>query len=426
MGIAIRAENVSKSYTISHQQQPYLLLRDVMASGARNFARGALDVIRGRNRARSSAQEEFWALKGIDLEVNDGERIGIIGRNGAGKSTLLKILSRTTEPTTGEIRIRGRIASLLEVGTGFHPELTGRENVFLNAAILGMTRQEIHRRFDEIVAFAEVERFLDTPVKRYSSGMYVRLAFAVAAHLDPEILIIDEVLSVGDAQFQKKCLGRMEQVGREGRTVIFVSHSMQTVLSLCSRGILLDGGRIVAAGSAHDAVTAYRELGASNQIDRTWLLPGQAPGNEWIRLRSACIRPASTVASGQLTIRTPFCVEVVYDANLRAEAFFLGVRVRTDYGDIIFASGSIPMPIEPGTYHSECTVPGDLLNDGVYVVDVSFARDGTVPLFRAEELLSFEIHDVERASGAWLGKIPGAVRPRLKWETERLSVSAPA
>jgi lipopolysaccharide transport system ATP-binding protein len=355
------------------------------------------------------------------MEVNEGERVAIIGRNGAGKSTLLKILSRITEPTTGEIRIRGRVASLLEVGTGFHPELTGRENIFLNAAVLGMPQREVRRRFDEIVAFAEVEQFLDTPVKHYSSGMYTRLAFAVAAHLEPDILIVDEVLAVGDAQFQKKCLGRMEQTTKEGRTVLFVSHNMQMVLSLCNRGILLDHGRVAASGSAEDVVTAYREMGTSNQIERTWNNAEQALGNESIKLRSARLHISGASSNNQVTIRTAFSVKVVYDANVQADAFYLGVRLRTVYGDIIFGSGSPPMPICPGTYRSECFVPGDLLNEGLYVVDVGFVRDGTILLFRAEDLLTFEVHDVERVLGGWLGRIPGAVRPKLHWETEKVS-----
>jgi lipopolysaccharide transport system ATP-binding protein len=422
MSIAIAARNVSKSYMIRHEQrEPYVTVRDVLAAGAKDLMRRTRGVLRGSQRPELASREEFWALKSIDMEVSDGERVAIIGRNGAGKSTLLKILSRITEPTTGEIRIHGRVASLLEVGTGFHPELTGRENIFLNAAVLGMTRREVHRRFDEIVAFAEVERFLDTPVKHYSSGMYMRLAFSVAAHLEPEILIVDEVLSVGDAQFQKKCLGRMEHTAKEGRTVLFVSHNLQTVLSLCNRGILLDQGRVAASGSVQDVVAAYRELGTSNQIERTWNAAEQAPGNDFIKLRSARLRLASGSAANQLTIRTPFSVEVVYDIGARADAFYLGVSLRSVYGEIVFASGSPPMPIGPGTYRSECFVPGDLLNDGVYVVDVGFVRDAAIPLFRAEDLLTFEVHDVERAAGGWLGRIPGAVRPKLRWETETVS-----
>jgi len=260
MNAVIKAENLGKKYIIGHQRQPrYQTLRDTMT----HTARGVWQRIRhplSPNR-ESVDLEELWALKDINFEVQQGERVGIIGRNGAGKSTLLKVLSRITEPTTGKVRIKGRVSSLLEVGTGFHPELTGRENIFLNGAILGMTRQEVKRKFDEIIAFAELEKFLDTPVKRYSSGMYVRLAFAVAAHLEPEILIVDEVLAVGDAAFQKKCFGRMESVAQEGRTVLFVSHNMTVVQVLCDRSILLDSGQITEDGSTPLVIQKYLVVG---------------------------------------------------------------------------------------------------------------------------------------------------------------------
>jgi homopolymeric O-antigen transport system ATP-binding protein len=257
--IVIRAEGLGKKYVIGHEaeRERYVALRDVIARGARNAWRMAADMVKGRVVVPGDTVEEFWALKDVSFEVKRGEVLGIIGRNGAGKSTLLKVLSRITEPTKGRACIRGRVASLLEVGTGFHPELTGRENIFLNGAILGMTRTEIRRKFDEIVAFAEVEKFLDTPVKRYSSGMYVRLAFAVAAHLEPEILVVDEVLSVGDAEFQKKCLGKMEDVAGHGRTVLFVSHNMAAVQALCQRSIQLASGHVIADADTHDVVVNY-------------------------------------------------------------------------------------------------------------------------------------------------------------------------
>ncbi|ANV84727.1 polysaccharide/polyol phosphate ABC transporter ATP-binding protein [Picosynechococcus sp. PCC 7003] len=254
----IRVENLGKKYIIGHQQQRerYTALRDVLT----NSAKGLAKRFNPRARVVNPNFEEFWALKDVSFEVKRGDRIGIIGRNGAGKSTLLKILSRITEPTEGRVSIKGRVASLLEVGTGFHPELTGRENIYLNGAILGMSKREIRRKFDEIVAFAEIERFLDTPVKRYSSGMYVRLAFAVAAHLEPEILIVDEVLAVGDAQFQKKCLGKMENVGKEGRTVLFVSHNMGAIKSLCDRSIVLRNGKIIYSGNISEGINQYNSV----------------------------------------------------------------------------------------------------------------------------------------------------------------------
>jgi lipopolysaccharide transport system ATP-binding protein len=314
MNTVIKVENLSKKYIISHQRQErYTALRDVMAKGfKRMFNRGIVQVWKRHSssstnqqfndltsaslssstaqqfngltikQSSSSTTEEFWALKDINFEVKRGERVGIIGRNGAGKTTLLKLLSRITEPTTGRITLKGRVASLLEVGTGFHPELTGRENIFLNGAILGMSKVEIKKKFDEIVDFAEIEKFLDTPVKRYSSGMYVRLAFAVAAHLEPEILIVDEVLAVGDAQFQKKCLGKMEDVSaKEGRTVLFVSHNMGVIGSLCNSGLLLDKGKIIAAGTAADTIRNY-ELMALNSFSDKDLPPGTLYSNNAI------------------------------------------------------------------------------------------------------------------------------------------------
>jgi lipopolysaccharide transport system ATP-binding protein len=259
--IVIRAEGLGKKYLIGHQaeRERYTALRDVIARSARGLVRSAADMLRGRSLVAGDAVEEFWALRDVSFEVKRGEVVGIIGRNGAGKSTLLKVLSRITEPSAGRVIVTGRVASLLEVGTGFHPELTGRENIFLNGAILGMTRSEIRRKFDEIVAFAEIERFLDTPVKRYSSGMYVRLAFAVAAHLEPEILIVDEVLAVGDAEFQRKCLGKMGEVASAGRTVLLVSHNLAAVSALCGRGLLLEGGRLVLLGSAQEIIERYAD-----------------------------------------------------------------------------------------------------------------------------------------------------------------------
>jgi lipopolysaccharide transport system ATP-binding protein len=264
----VRVENLSKKYIIGHQRQErYTTLRDSISNGAKGLLK---PFQRGKSQGADPSSEEFWALKDVSFEIKQGDRVGIIGRNGAGKSTLLKILSRITEPTNGSIRIKGRVASLLEVGTGFHPELTGRENVYLNGAILGMGKIEIQRKFDEIVAFAEVAKFLDTPVKRYSSGMYVRLAFAVAAHLEPEILIVDEVLAVGDAQFQKKCLGKMEDVGKEGRTVLFVSHNMSAIQSLCDRCIVLQSGKLIADDKSAAAVQIYlQDTKISNSFNRS-------------------------------------------------------------------------------------------------------------------------------------------------------------
>jgi ABC-type polysaccharide/polyol phosphate transport system ATPase subunit len=279
--IAISIENLSKRYLVGHQARPSgesSTLRDMIVREAQGFARKTIDVIRGRQIVQGDEVEEFWALKNVTFDVKQGEVVGIIGRNGAGKSTLLKILSRITDPTEGEVLLHGRVASLLEVGTGFHQELTGRENIFLNGAILGMTRQEVRKKFEEIVAFAEVEKFLDTPVKHYSSGMYVRLAFAVAAHLEPEILIVDEVLAVGDAEFQKKCLGKMREVSAGlGRTVLFVSHNMAAVSALCERAFLLEQGRLVESGSPDLVLRSYQQR-------------FQTAGNEDFRMVTSALR----------------------------------------------------------------------------------------------------------------------------------------
>ena len=285
--VVIKAEGLGKKYTIGHQNQTdrYMALRDVLMQNAKSLWNKTKDLVTGKPLIQGDTLEEVWALRDVSFEVRRGEAVGIIGRNGAGKSTLLKVLSRITEPTAGRITIKGRVASLLEVGTGFHPELTGRENINLNGTILGMTRSEIKRKFDEIVAFAEIEKYLDTPVKRYSSGMYVRLAFAVAAHLEPEILVVDEVLAVGDAQFQKKCLGKMGDVNKEGRTVLFVSHNIGAIKSLCSKGLLLVTGCLEESGDINNVVSKY--LSTSNNFTGCikWT-EADAPGDQDLKLIS--------------------------------------------------------------------------------------------------------------------------------------------
>jgi lipopolysaccharide transport system ATP-binding protein len=292
--VVIRAHGLGKKYYIGHEKRErYIALRDVLAKTARGLARSAMDMARGRQLIAGDEIEEFWALRDVSFEVSRGDVVGVIGRNGAGKSTLLKILSRITEPSEGRVEIKGRVASLLEVGTGFHPELTGRENIYLNGAILGMNRAEIRRKFDEIVEFAEVEKFLDTPVKHYSSGMYVRLAFAVAAHLEPEILVVDEVLAVGDAEFRQKCLGKMRQVSTEsGRTCLFVSHNLSAILSICNKGILLQSGGILSAGQADQVCALYRAAPKTSRkrVGGSWLLD--------IGLRDSEEAPADSIVEG--------------------------------------------------------------------------------------------------------------------------------
>ena len=284
MTIAIKIENLSKQYELRHQKRErYVSLRDVITNKAKSAIKGMRDFGNTKSISDDLTRETFWALKDINLDIKQGDRIGIIGRNGAGKSTLLKLLSRIVEPTSGRISIKGRMSSLLEVGTGFHPELTGRENVYLNGAILGMRHYEIKRKFDEIVAFADVEKFLDTPVKHYSSGMYMRLAFSVAAHLDPEILVVDEVLAVGDAQFQKKCIGKMKEVGSEGRTILFVSHNMNAVEQLCTRGVALDKGLVVANTSDMRELVKGYLFDPNMQHSTRWVNDGSEYDNKWFK-----------------------------------------------------------------------------------------------------------------------------------------------
>lgn len=333
--IVIKVENLSKRYIIGHQKQErYTALRDVIS----DKVRGIGNIFNFRSQQKDEAFEDFWALKDVSFEIKQGDRVGIIGRNGAGKSTLLKILSRITEPTSGKISIKGRVASLLEVGTGFHPELTGRENIYLNGAILGMDRYEIKKKFDEIVDFAEVEKFLDTPVKRYSSGMYVRLAFAVAAHLEPEILIVDEVLAVGDAQFQKKCLGKMEDVAhKEGRTVIFVSHNMGAIKSLCHNCIWLESGILKVYGSTQSVVSDYMNLSinfdGSNQIS-----PNQhIKGNANIIIEKVTVLNTEGLVQSAFLIGETFGINLTYKVHFSSECSFW-IFVSSVEGNVIFSS----------------------------------------------------------------------------------------
>ena len=410
----IRAERLGKKYLIDHQgeRELYDTLRDLIATSAR---RSAMSLFRKRPVLRNN-QQEFWALKDINFEIRQGEVVGIIGRNGAGKSTLLKVLSRIAEPSEGRVEIDGRVASLLEVGTGFHPELTGRENIFLNGAILGMKRAEIARKFDEIVAFAEVETFIDTPVKRYSSGMYVRLAFAVAAHLEPEILLVDEVLAVGDASFQKKCLGKIGQVSRDGRTILFVSHNMAAIRALCHRAILIRDGTVAASGRVADVAEEY--LSANGQVEsrREWFDRGAAPGNESIRI--CYIRATPADADAEITIDTGVQIEIgfenftpninlgctVYVTNREAVLLFeSGYRISTDYDS------------RCGFYETKATIPGHLLNAGLYSLDVVFGKDQRYVLFRLDNAVSFAVEHTATGRGSNMGIAPGVIRPRLDW-----------
>lgn len=410
---AIRVQSLSKEYVIGGRRRPQETIREMLtatlASPFRKYRRLS---------GEAAKEERFFALQDVSFDVAPGEVVGIIGKNGAGKTTLLKILSRITEPTAGRIVLTGRTSSLLEVGTGFHPELTGRENIFLNGALLGMSREEIRKKFDAIVDFAEIERFLDTAVKHYSSGMYVRLAFAVAAHLEPEILFMDEVLAVGDARFQRKCLGRMDEIGKGGRTILVVSHNMQVIQSLCSRAIWLDDGKIEYDGAARAAVVAYSQSHLKAVADQSWPDQGSAPGNEAVRLLRARVVPDVGNPGDPLTVKTPFRMEFTFRLLVPESIFFVGMHFRSLDGDIIFRSAGAPGAAGEGIYRSACHVPGDLLNNGKYTLVLYFMRDGNVVLYKMDSPLVFEIFDTEKEPGHFLGDVPGAVRPSLKWDLE--------
>jgi lipopolysaccharide transport system ATP-binding protein len=423
---AIRVTNLGKKFRIGSKQESYRSLRDALSEAAWRPVR-ALQSVRRRGNSNGHDQapnDTIWALKDVSFEVKRGEIIGVIGGNGAGKSTLLKVLSRIMEPSEGHAAIYGRVASLLEVGTGFHPELTGRENIYLNGAILGMRRTEIARNFDEIVAFAEVERFIDTPVKRYSSGMYLRLAFAVSAHLEPENLLVDEVLAVGDASFQKKCLGKMGTVAHQGRTVIFVSHNMVAVQSLCERVLWMRDGRIVEIGPTGRVISNYMQAAFSPLTERMWEDIATAPGNERVRVRSVRVRPLHGSPADPLTVRTPLALEFEY-WNLQPGAYLnLSLHVFNEQNIMVF--NAVPAneptwqghPFPVGLFRDVCFIPADLLNDGTYTIELLVVQDDTVVIYRHEDILMFEVHDTPDMRGAWFGKWAGAVRPSFEWSTE--------
>ena len=425
MSTVIKVENLGKKYIIGHQKQRYRqTLRDAMT----HSVRGLWQHIRHPllpNR-ESVELEEFWALKDINFEVQEGERIGIIGCNGAGKSTLLKVLSRITEPTTGRVRIKGRVSSLLEVGTGFHPELTGRENVFLNGAILGMSRQEIKGKFDEIIAFAEVEQFLDTPVKRYSSGMYVRLAFAVAAHLEPEILIVDEVLSVGDARFQKKCLGKMNDVAKEGRTVLFVSHNLAAVQNLCGTTLLLEDGQITERGQASQVVQRYLSNG-SNGTRSVWRAEESesADGNEiYEPLSLALVDSNRESIEEKVTRDKEVFVEIVFDLLEPDELLMLGVSIFNDQGELLFRSLHTDGPrsewpvLEKGRNVLRMRLPVEYMNAGDYrvVLDGSLYRKKWLNNPHSMDIsVGFSIGPPLSRSPYWISNRGVLIAPGVRW-----------
>jgi lipopolysaccharide transport system ATP-binding protein len=417
--VVIKAENLGKMYTIGHQVENgrYVALRDVLMQNARTLWSKTKDLATGKPIIQGDTMEEVWALKDVSFEIKRGEAMGIIGRNGAGKSTLLKILSRITEPSTGRVTIKGRVASLLEVGTGFHPELSGRENIYLNGTILGMTRVEIKQKFDEIVAFAEVEKYLDTPVKRYSSGMYVRLAFAVAAHLEPEILVVDEVLAVGDAQFQKKCLGKMEDVSaREGRTVLFVSHNMGAIRSLCSNGLLLEKGRAQGFGEITSVVSKYLSTGERFSGCVKWT-GSNVPGDKYLKLISLSTALLGRQKSNfnddsEIDIE----VEVMASSDLPNAA--IGLIITNQDGQPILHSASnlieSSMKIQNGINKIRYTIPAKILIRGQYSVTVGAVEPNLHTYFRLADAISFIVlssnKEINRyADGVW----KGVLNPKL-------------
>ena len=420
--LAVQARGLGKQYRITGWEAPYKTLRESLTSLITSPFRS-----RRVDTARAQA-ESFWALRDIAFDVHLGEVVGIIGRNGAGKSTLLKILSRITEPTEGYAEIRNRVSSLLEVGIGFHGELTGRENLYLNGAILGMKKVEIDRKFDEIVAFAEVERFIDTPVKHYSSGMYLRLAFAVAAHLEPEILIVDEVLAVGDASFQKKCLSKMEDVGHQGRTVLFVSHSMPAVARLCRRVILLDDGRVLEDGPAAHVVGAYLKSGLGTTAEREWAPDDpERPAGEVAGLLSVRVRSDIGVVTDAVDIRRPACIEIEWDIWKRGYVLMPHLQFTNEEGVILFSAHDLDpewrgKPRPPGRYVSRAWVPGNLLAEGtIFVAAGLITINPIIDQFFEPDAVAFQVVDSldgDSARGDIAEHMEGVLRPMLRWSTD--------
>ncbi len=424
--IAIRVEDLGKRYRIGTAPERYKTLRDTIVAGVsapfKRLRYGPTASQAGR------ATSLIWALRQVSFEVPRGKVLGIVGRNGAGKSTLLKILSRVTEPTEGSAEIHGRVGSLLEVGTGFHPELTGRENIYLNGAILGMKRLEIERKFDEIVAFSEVAQFIDTPVKRYSSGMYLRLAFAVAAHLEPEILVVDEVLAVGDAEFQRKCMGKMSDVAQAGRTVLFVSHNMSAILRLTEETIVLDTGHLVYRAPTPQAVDYYMAAGFTGAGERIWTAQ-EVPADAApfipcaLRLRDEKGQVADTLRSTE-----PIHVEIEYQLSQPITGLRVGIYLLTMRGEYVFTSFDLDDPQQfeklgvrqSGRYVSKCTIPPNMLNEGRYVLAVNASAFRIRRYFWDDHALAFSVDATGAPGKQWPEPRLGPLRPVLDWQIERL------
>lgn len=421
----IEVQNLSKSYRIGQKKELYYSLRDEIVNSIKK-------PVQWLKKQRTNT-ENFWALKDVNFSVSKGEVIGVIGRNGAGKTTLLKVLSRITPPTSGQAIIRGRVNSLLEVGTGFHPELKGRENVYLSGAILGMTRKEIDSKFDEIVEFSEIGEFLDTPVKRYSTGMYVRLAFAVAAHLEPEVLFVDEVLAVGDYKFQKKCLEKMSKVSREGRTILFVSHNMASIARLCNRSILLEKGKLVMEGPTADVIEKYIGLRKEVGAEVSWENPAQAPGDSSVKLKSVRVLSEQNKPSAKLDVSKDFSIELTYWNFLDGAKLLPRIYLVDNDGVFVLTAANLPsICVEPdpwydrpspkGLFRSVCKIPANLLKEGHYFVNVVVGNSaGLVDAYvhiNQEQVISFEITDERSIYKEHSDYLMGVIQPRLDWKTE--------
>lgn len=418
---AVEVQNIGKRYRIGAAPANYRTFRETLNDTFTNP--------KSRLHGRMTDRNTFWALKDVSFNVKQGQALGIIGRNGAGKSTLLKILSRVTEPTEGSAQIRGRIGSLLEVGTGFHPELTGRENIYLNGAILGMKHGEIDKKLDEIIAFSEVEDFVDTPVKRYSSGMYLRLAFAVAAHLEPEVLVVDEVLAVGDAEFQRKCLGKMSDVANEGRTVIFVSHNMSAIIRLTTDTIVLEKGQVVMQAPSTEAVDYYLSHGFTQGGERTWNEEEQKEGVEPFVPLAIRVLNDQEVVSDTVRSTEPFQVEFDYRLDADITGLRVGIYMLSTRGEFIFTSFDVDDPTkyseystrQKGTYRSRCTIPGDLLNEGRFVIGVNASTFRIKRYFHDEQAIAFHVDGTGSAGTQWPEARSGLIRPRLNWEIKGIN-----
>lgn len=418
MSFAVTADGLSKQYRLGQLRPAYGTLRDSIVNRMKSSLSSHLD----------DPLEEIWALRDVSFEAREGEVLGIIGANGAGKSTLLKVLTRITTPTEGRAEIRGRVGSLLEVGTGFHPELTGRENIFLNGSILGMTRSEIARNLDAIVDFSGIEKFIDTPVKRYSSGMYVRLAFSVAAHFEPEVMIVDEVLAVGDADFQRRSLGRMESIGESGRTVLFVSHNLQGILQLCDRVLLLSEGRVVRDGPADEVVAHYEQetMGAGSQV--VWDDPATAPGNDLVQFQSVRVIDQDGLPRTTVDVRQPVGVEIGFSVRTFGPPVIPKLKLVDQHGAICFNAMDVSPrwhdPAAPGEYVATAWIPENLLNEGRHAVTVELVTVATPKLHvhaASHQVVAFHVYDPaegDSARGLFGGQWRGVVRPLLDWTTE--------